>query len=51
VTNKEITQKFEIAYSTVDTHVSHIYEKLQVKNAPAAVGKAFRLGIFPSKNQ
>jgi DNA-binding NarL/FixJ family response regulator len=43
---KEIANKLDIGYSTVDTHVSHIYEKLQVKNAPAAVGKAFRMGIF-----
>ncbi|MBT5816526.1 MAG: response regulator transcription factor [Opitutales bacterium] len=43
---KEIAEKLEIGYSTVDTHVSHIYEKLQVNNAPSAVGKAYRLGLF-----
>ncbi|MDG2166984.1 MAG: response regulator transcription factor [Opitutales bacterium] len=47
---KQIAEQLEIGYSTVDTHVGHIYEKLQVKNAPAAVGKAFRMGIFtPNK--
>ena len=45
---KEIAKKLEIGYSTVDTHVGHIYEKLQVSNAPEAVGKAYRLGIFPN---
>ena len=48
---KEIAQKLNIGYSTVDTHVGHIYEKLQVKNAPAAVGKAYRLGIFPKDSK
>ena len=43
---KEIAEKLEVGYSTVDTHVSHIYEKLQVNNAPSAVGKAYRLGLF-----
>jgi len=43
---KEIAEKLEIGYSTVDTHVSRIYEKLQVNNAPSAVGKAYRLGLF-----
>jgi DNA-binding NarL/FixJ family response regulator len=44
---KQIADKLQIGYSTVDTHVGHIYDKLQVKNAPSAVGKAYRLGIFP----
>jgi DNA-binding NarL/FixJ family response regulator len=43
---KQIAEKLEIGYSTVDTHVSHIYEKLHVNNAPSAVGKAYRLGLF-----
>lgn len=44
---KQIAEKLGIGYSTVDTHVSHIYEKLQVRNAPSAIGKAYRLGLFP----
>lgn len=48
---KEIANKLNIGYSTVDTHVSHIYEKLQVKNAPEAVGKAYRLGIFSPEKE
>ena len=44
---KQVADQLNIGYSTVDTHVSHIYEKLQVNNAPSAVGKAYRLGLFP----
>jgi len=43
---KEIAAHLGIGYSTVDTHVSHIYAKLQVPNAPAAVSEAYRLGIL-----
>lgn len=43
---KEIADRLSIGYSTVDTHVKHIYEKLQVTNAPSAVSRAYRLGIF-----
>jgi len=44
---KEIAKKLEIGYSTVDTHVSRIYDKLNVSNAPSAVDKAHRLNLFP----
>lgn len=44
---KEIASRLQIGYSTVDTHVSHIYEKLDVSNAPSAVDRAHRLGLFP----
>ena len=43
---KQIAQKLSIGYATVDTHVGHIYEKLHVNNAPSAVGKAYKLGLF-----
>lgn len=43
---KEICDQLGIGYATVDTHVRHIYEKLNVRNAPSAVSKAFRLGLF-----
>ncbi|MDO7681364.1 MAG: response regulator transcription factor, partial [Pirellulales bacterium] len=39
---KEIATQLGIGYSTVDTHVSHIYKKLGVSNAPAAVSKAYQ---------
>lgn len=43
---KQISDKLNISTATVATHVAHIYKKLQVQNAPAAVAKAFRMGIF-----
>ena len=43
---KEIADELGIGVSTVVTHVSHIYEKLNVKNAPSAIAKAFRLGLL-----
>ena len=45
---KEIADRLRISYATVDEHVAHIYERLGVRNAPAAVNKAHRLGLFPS---
>jgi DNA-binding NarL/FixJ family response regulator len=44
---KEIASRLRIGYSTVDTHVAHIYEKLNVSNAPSAVNRAHRLGLLP----
>ena len=45
---KEIAERLNISSTTVVTHVSHIYTKLNVTNAPPAVNKAYRLGIFPN---
>ena len=39
---KEIAERLSIGYTTVDTHVRHIYTKLQVRNAPEA-GSARRI--------
>ena len=39
---KMIAAKCFITYATVNTHVSKIYEKLQVKSVAAAVAKALR---------
>lgn len=46
---KEIADKLNIGYTTVDTHVGNIYEKLHVRNAPSAVGTAYRLGLFSKR--
>lgn len=43
---KEICNQLKISYSTVDTHVAHIYNKLNASNAPAAISKAYRKGIL-----
>lgn len=45
---KEIGDKLDITYGTVATHVRNIYEKLNVINAPAAITKAYKSGIFGS---
>ncbi len=48
---KQIADKLKIGYNTVDSHVGHIYEKLEVRNAPSAVSMAYQLGLFAdSKN-
>lgn len=44
---KEIAERLALSYATVDEHVAHIYERLGVRNAPAAVNKAHILGLFP----
>lgn len=48
---KEIAAELGISTTTVVTHVNHIYEKLDARNAPAAVAKAFGIGILPAPNQ
>ena len=48
---KEISDQLKISMPTVATHVRHIYEKLEVQNAPAAISKAYRTGILPVKGK
>ena len=43
---KQIAARLGIASRTIGTHITHIYEKFNVPNAPAAVSKAYRLGLF-----
>ena len=47
---KEIADRLDIQYTTVDYHVSHIYGKLNVRNAPAAVDRGHKLGLLPHGN-
>ncbi|MDG1358622.1 MAG: response regulator transcription factor [Akkermansiaceae bacterium] len=46
---KEIARALTITENTVVTHIRHIYDKLSVSNAPAAVRKAYESGILPIK--
>ncbi|MEP2775547.1 MAG: response regulator transcription factor [Luteolibacter sp.] len=46
LSQKEVAMHLKISVYTVAEHLSHIYEKLQVQNAPAAISKAFRSGIL-----
>jgi ATP/maltotriose-dependent transcriptional regulator MalT len=40
-----------VSMPTVATHFRHIYPKLAVQNAPAAIGKGFRNGILPANKK
>ena len=44
---KEIADELNISSKTVETHIRHIYEKLNVQNAPAAIHQAYKAGLFP----
>ncbi|MGB1130247.1 MAG: response regulator [Haloferula sp.] len=44
---KEIADKLSISSHTVATHVRHIYEKLDVVNAPSAISMAYKKGLMP----
>ena len=43
---KEIATDLGISVTTVVYHIQHIYEKLEVGNAPAAISKAYKSGIL-----
>lgn len=43
---KMIANECHISYTTVNTHISNIYEKLQVKSATSAVSKALKHGLL-----
>jgi DNA-binding NarL/FixJ family response regulator len=45
---KDIADQLSISITTVADHVRRIYIKLKVPNAPAAIAKAFSLGILPA---
>ncbi|WPJ95692.1 response regulator transcription factor [Coraliomargarita algicola] len=45
---KEISKGLKISSKTVDNHIAHIFEKLNVVNAPSAVAEAYKTGILPT---
>ena len=47
---KQIADQLGIGFHTVGDHVKHIYRKLNVPNAPAAVSKAYRSGILHARD-
>jgi DNA-binding CsgD family transcriptional regulator len=40
-----------ISENTVVTHIRHLYDKLNVSNAPAAIRKAYESGILPVEEE
>ncbi len=43
-TNKEISNKLQIAEATVENHIHNIYTKLGVNNRVQATAKAYQIG-------
>ncbi|WPJ96279.1 response regulator transcription factor [Coraliomargarita algicola] len=43
---KQVAHQLGVSQRTVATHMEHIYKKLQVQNAPAAISKAYQLGLI-----
>lgn len=46
-TNTELAQSFFISVNTVKTHMTHIYQKLDVPNRNNAIVRARELGLLP----
>lgn len=47
LSNKEIARKLDVSPNTVKTHVSKLYEKLEVSRRTQAVQKAKALALIP----
>lgn len=45
-TNREAAAKLFISEASIKTHLLHIYAKLDVRDRAAAVGEAYRRGLF-----
>ncbi|MFC5050445.1 response regulator [Rubritalea spongiae] len=43
---KEIGDRLQISYYTVDAHVRNIYRKMRVRNAAEAISKAYEIRLF-----
>lgn len=46
--NREAARRLFISEASVKTHLLHIYDKLGVRDRAAAVGEAYRRGLFPT---
>jgi two-component system nitrate/nitrite response regulator NarL len=46
LSQKQISHQLKITAFTVADHLKHIYEKLHVANAPQAISKAYKTGLF-----
>lgn len=46
LSKKQVAAELSISPKTVAIHAAHIYEKLNVPNAPAAVSKAYKSGLL-----
>jgi DNA-binding NarL/FixJ family response regulator len=51
LSKKMVADQLGISPKTVAIHAGHIYEKLNVPNAPAAVNRAHNLGLFSKEDQ
>jgi DNA-binding NarL/FixJ family response regulator len=49
LSQKEVGNELNISSYTVTDHLKSIYEKLQVQNAPQAISKAYKTGIFKTE--
>jgi ATP/maltotriose-dependent transcriptional regulator MalT len=51
LTNKEIAQRLFVSPETVKTHISKIYQKLNVNNRRRAVITARKLNLLPERRR
>ena len=46
LTNREIARRLFVSPKTVETHVGHVFDKLDVHSRVEAAGRAQRLGLL-----
>jgi ATP/maltotriose-dependent transcriptional regulator MalT len=47
LSNQEISERLFVSLSTIKTHTSRLFEKLDVKRRTQAIEKAKRLSLIP----